>query len=66
MKQVPFTIEFVSTFKNDKDYEHIPAEVMERVCKEGLVELLRPRMKELNAGGTEIFVNFAQDTVEFV
>ena len=59
MKQIPFTIEFVTTFRDDKEMSHIPTEELEKVCKDGLVQLLAPRMKEINAGGKSIFVDFA-------
>lgn len=51
MKTIPFTVEFVSTLDTDK-YDHIPNEVLEKICKEGLVELIAPRLAEINEGGT--------------
>lgn len=56
MKQIPFTIQFVSRFENDEQIANVPEQVLTDMCKEGLIELLAPRMEEINKGATHIFV----------
>lgn len=56
MKEVPFTITFVSKFANPDQIANVPDEVLTKMCKEGLVELIAPRMEEINKGATHIFV----------
>ena len=56
MKQIPFTIQFVSRFENDDQIANVPEQVLTDMCKEGLIELLAPRMEEINKGATHIFV----------
>lgn len=62
-KEFPFTVKFVTTF-TDEEYDKVsktaPDELLTLVAKRGLVELLQPRMKELNEGATKITVSIAE------
>ena len=62
-KEFPFTIQFVTTF-TDEEYAKVsmtaPDDLLALVAKRGLVELLQPRMKELNEGATKITVSIAE------
>jgi hypothetical protein len=62
-KEFPFTVKFVTTF-TDEEYDKVsktaPDELLALVAKRGLVELLQPRMKELNEGATKITVSIAE------
>lgn len=61
MKRVEFTVDFVSIFKYDTEYSHIPEEVLTRVCKEGLVDLMRVRLDEMNKNASKVWIQFADD-----
>ena len=62
-KEFPFTVKFVTTF-TDEEYAKVsltfPDEVLSEVAKRGLVELMKPRMDELNEGATKITVAIAE------
>lgn len=58
-RQVPFTIKFVTTFKERPDVSLIPEPDLARVCAEGLRTLLANRMVEINEGATSIFVEMS-------
>lgn len=61
MKKVEFSVDFVSIFKYEDKYSHIPTDVLERVCKEGLIELMRVRLDEMNKNASHIWIQFAGD-----
>ena len=56
MKEVPFTVTFVSKFANPEKYSNVPDSVLTDLCKQGLIDLIAPRMEEINKGATHIFV----------
>lgn len=55
MKKVPFTVEFVTKFDTD-EFDRVPVDTLAQMCKEGLLELIAPRMAEINNGATKITV----------
>ena len=61
-KEFPFTVKFVTTF-TDEEYARVsdvPDYVLTEVSKQGLIDLMQPRMKELNEGATKITVAIAE------
>jgi hypothetical protein len=62
-KEFEFTVKFVTTF-TDEEYAKVsltvPDEIIQQVSKRGLVDLMKPRMDELNEGATKITVAIAE------
>lgn len=62
-KEFPFTVKFVTTF-TDEEYDKVsrtvPDDVLLTVAKRGLIDLMQPRMNELNEGATKITVSIAE------
>ena len=62
-KEFAFTVKFVTTF-TDEEYAKVsltvPDEIIQQVAKRGLVDLMKPRMDELNEGATKITVAIAE------
>jgi hypothetical protein len=62
-KEFGFTVKFVTTF-TDEEYAKVsltvPDTVLAEVAKRGLIDLMQPRMQELNEGATKITVAIAE------
>lgn len=60
MKAVPFTVQFVTWFAEDKFPSYVPQEVLEKMCRDGFVELSADHLAGLNKNWSEIYVEVAE------
>lgn len=61
MKNVPFTISFVTRFEDVSEVANVPDEVLSEVCRQGLVELFEDKyLPELNKGASRIFLELVK------
>jgi hypothetical protein len=63
MRAVPFTVQFITWFDEDKFPSHVPYEVLETMCKQGLLELIQVRIDELNKGWSSVYLDVEQKAV---